>query len=113
MSKIKPLLHRVLIKPDTLDSDPVFKAAKRAGLALPEHESIKLEENRIDYGEVMDIGATAFKAYMNEGGLKEVPVKVGDRVSFAKYAGKVLMDGETKYIVLNDEDIVAIIGDNK
>lgn len=112
MSKIKPLLHRVLIKPDNLYSDPVFSAARKAGLALPEHEAIKMEENRIDYGEVIDIGATAFKAYMNEGGLSEVPVKVGDRVSFAKYAGKAIMEGDTKYIVLNDEDIVAIIGDN-
>ena len=109
---IKPLLHRVLVKPDSLDIDPMFAAAKKAGIALPEHSGIKLEENRVDSGTVVDIGATAFRAYMSEGGLTEVPVKVGDRISFAKYAGKVIMDGETKYIVLNDEDLVAVMGDH-
>lgn len=113
MTKIKPLLHRVLIKPDSLDSDPLFAAAKKAGIALPEHDSIKMEQNRVDTGVIVDIGATAFKAYMSEGGLTEVPVKVGDRVSFAKYAGKVMMSGETKYIALNDEDVIAIIGDDE
>lgn len=108
---IKPLLHRVLIKPDSLETDPVFAAAKKAGIELPDHDGIRLEANRIDYGTVVDIGSTAFRAYMNEGGLTEVPVKVGDRVSFAKYAGKVMMDGTEKYIVLNDEDLVAILGD--
>lgn len=109
---IKPLLHRVLVKPDTLDVDPTFAAAKRAGLALPDHASIKMEENRVDTGIVIDIGSTAFKAYMKEGDLDEVPVKVGDRISFAKYAGKVIMKGEEKFIVLNDEDIVAVMGDH-
>lgn len=109
---IKPMLHRVLVKPDTLESDPLFSAAKRAGLALPEISGIKMEENRVDTGTVMDIGATAFRAYMAEGNLSEIPVKIGDRVSFAKYAGKVMMDKDVKYVVLNDEDIVAIIGDD-
>lgn len=110
---IKPLLHRVLVKPDSLDSDPVFNSAKKAGLALPEHSAIKMEENRVDTGTVVDIGSTAFRAYMKEGDLDAVPVKAGDRISFAKYAGKVMMDGEERYVVLNDEDIVAIVGDSK
>lgn len=109
---IRPLLHRVLVKPDTLEIDPAFAAAKRAGLVMPEHSAIKMEENRVDTGVVIAIGSTAFKAFMNEGGIEELPVKVGDRISFAKYAGKVMMEGETKYIVLNDEDIVAIVGDH-
>ena len=109
---IKPLLHRVLVKPDTLDVDPAFAAAKRAGLVMPEHSAVKMEENRVDTGTVIDIGSTAFKAYMKEGDLEEVPVKIGDRISFAKYAGKVIMQGETKFIVLNDEDIVAVMGDH-
>lgn len=107
---IKPLLHRVLVKPDDLDVDPTFAAAARAGLVMPKHAAIEMEKNRVDTGTVLDIGPTAFKAYMKEGDLDEVPVKVGDRISFAKYAGKVMMEGEEKFIVLNDEDIVAIVG---
>jgi co-chaperonin GroES (HSP10) len=110
---ITPLLHRVLIKPDTVFEDPVFKRAKAAGLAFAQGDEFKMEENRMDTGVVTKIGDTAFRAYMKEGDLTEVPVKVGDKVSFAKYAGKVMMDGDTKYIVLNDEDIVAVIGDNE
>lgn len=111
MTKIKPLLHRVLVKPDGLEVDPVYAAARKAGLAMPDHPSVKMEENRIDTGVVMDLGNTAFRAYMAEAGVTEVPVKVGDKISFAKYAGKVIMDGDTKYVVLNDEDIVAIMGE--
>lgn len=108
---IKPLLHRVLILPDTVFEDPVFKRAKEAGLAFAQGNEFQMEQNRMDTGVVLDIGATAFKAYMKEGDLSEVPVKVGDRVSFAKYAGKAITEGDTKYIVLNDEDIVAVLGD--
>jgi len=110
-TKIKPLLHRVLVKPDGLEVAPPFAADKRAGLALPVHSAVKMEENRIDTGVVIDMGNTAFRAYMAEAGVTDVPVKVGDKISFAKYAGKVIMDGDTKYVVLNDEDIVAIMGE--
>lgn len=111
MTKIKPLLHRVLVKPDGLEVDPIYAAARKVGLAMPDHPSVKMEENRIDTGIILDIGGSAFREYMKEADLTEVPVKVGDKVSFAKYAGKVIMDGDTKYIVLNDEDIVAIMGE--
>ena len=108
---IKPMLHRVLIKPDSvLDEDPAFKRARAAGIAFAKGAEFQMEENRMDTGTVVDIGSTAFKAYMAEGNLKVDPLQIGDRVSFAKYAGKTIMDGETKYIVLNDEDIVAILG---
>ena len=108
---IKPLLHRVLIKPDTLDSDPLFAAAKKAGIALPEHDAIKMEQNRVDTGTVVKIGPSAFRAFMKEADITELPVNVGDRVSFAKYSGKVMMDGDEKYIVLNDDDCIAVLGD--
>lgn len=109
---IEPLLHRILVKPDGLEVDPAYAAAKRAGLALPDHSAIKMDENRVDTGVVLKIGPTAFRAFMKEGDLKEVPLKVGDRVSFAKYAGKTFVNGEEKLIVLNDEDVVAIMGES-
>ena len=41
--------------------------------------------------------------------------KVGDRVAFAKHTGKVFRDPKDKevlYLVQNDEDIIAVIGDD-
>lgn len=107
---IKPLLHRVLVRPDDLfEDDPLFKAAKKAGIAFAHGAELKMEENRVDTGTVVDIGPTAFRAFMREADVSEVPVKVGDRISFAKYAGKTIMDGDQKYICLNDEDLVAVV----
>jgi len=110
---IKPLLYRVLVKPDDLfQDDPVFKKAHASGIVFAQGAEIEAEKNRMDTGRVVAIGMTAFQAYMKEVGVDEVPVKVGDRVSFAKYAGKQITDEGEKYIVLNDEDLVALIGDN-
>lgn len=111
-TKIKPLLHRILVKPDQLeDVDPTFAAARRAGLALPEHPGMDLEKNRVDTGVVLALGGSAFRAYMAEADLTEVPVKVGDKISFAKYAGKIFNEDGVKYIVLNDEDVIAVMGE--
>lgn len=109
---IEPLLHRVLIKPDSLFEDPVFKKARAAGIAFAGTDELKMEENRMDTGVVIAIGPTAFKAFLAEGGMTECPIKPGDKISFAKYAGKTMMDNGEKFIVLNDEDVVAIVGDN-
>ncbi len=107
---IKPILHRVLVKPDGLYEDPIFKKARQAGLAMPDSESIRMEENRMDTGVIVDMGSSAFSAYMREADLTECPIKIGDKVSFARHAGKVIMDGDTRYIVMNDEDVVAVLG---
>jgi co-chaperonin GroES (HSP10) len=109
---IKPLLHRVLIKPDDLFEDPVFKRAREAGLAFGHSAELEAEKNRMDTGRVVAIGPTAFKAFMAEAGVTDVPLAVGDRISFAKYAGKTMMDDGERYIVLNDEDVVALLGES-
>ena len=95
---LKPLLHRVLIKPD-----PVEKTTA-SGIVLAIDE--KREQAAAESGVVVAIGDTAFVDFKTG----VIPV-VGDRVYYAKYAGKQVKDGEDKYLALNDEDIVAIIGD--
>lgn len=104
---IKPILHRILVKPDLIEEkDEAFKAAARMGL-----EVVKLEKDReqaaIDTGTVVDLGQTVFKDF----GVDESPVKIGDTVVYARYAGKVVEDHVTKikYTLLNDEDVVAVI----
>ena len=101
---IEPLGHRLLIKPLKVeDTDEVFKSARAAGIAgLDELES--KERGGIDKGEVIAVGQTAFKDFGSDPWCG-----VGDVIAYAKYAGKVIADLETKeeFLAINDEDCVA------
>lgn len=95
---IAPLLHRILVKPDSVET----KTASGIVLAINE----KREQAAAEIGTVVAIGPTCFKDF----GMDADILKGGDRVYFAKYSGKVVkdVDGE-EYTILNDEDIVAIL----
>lgn len=101
--------YRVLIKPDSLEEfDPVVARAKSAipGFKLAETEE-RQELTAVDTGIVVQIGPVAFQ---DRGG-QESWCKVGDRVSYARHGGKFLKDPEnpeTKFLVLNDEDIIMV-----
>lgn len=101
---VQPLGHRVLIKPQNVeDIDPVYKAAKAAGIEGLDF-SERREQGAVDRGIVVAIGETAFIAF---GGSPWCTI--GDYVAYAKYSGKVIVnpdDPKDKYLVLNDEDIV-------
>jgi co-chaperonin GroES (HSP10) len=60
---------------------------------------------------VVDIGPEAFRSYNRAAGFTSyVPwVKVGDRISYARYAGKWVEENEKDYLIINDEDVVAIL----
>lgn len=104
---IKPILHRIIVKPDTLeDIDEVWKRARQAGLDLGDFNERKREQAAVDTGTVLSIGPTAFKDFGADNPLKE-----GDRIVYAKYGGKAIDDPQTKikYVALNDEDVIAIL----
>lgn len=104
---IKPILHRILVKPDdVLEKDENYKKARELGLIVAEKERER-EQAAIDTGEVVDFGPTVFKDF----GVDYIPIAVGDTVVYARYAGKVIVDPATKikYVALNDEDVIAII----
>lgn len=96
--KIKPVLHRILVRPDALEETTA------SGIII-KHDTRK--EAAVETGVVLQVGNTAFESYGstydNEG------VTPGARVYFAKYAGKEVKDGDTRYLLLNDEDIVGVI----
>lgn len=101
---IKPVLHRIIVKQDSIeDKDEYYKAAKAAGILIHKDEQSR-EQLAVDTGTVVSIGATAFKDFG-----ADCPIVVGDTVVYARYAGKVIEDAGVKYVALNDEDIVAII----
>lgn len=90
--------HRVLLSPETI-KDTTEWGFQFAG------EEWKREKAATQIGVIVDIGKNAWLAFDNGDPWAEV----GDRVYFAKYAGKFIeLDGE-EYVIVNDEDIQCII----
>ena len=84
---IKPLGERVLIK--QTEQEEVTKS----GIVLPGTAS---KEKSI-IGEVLAIGA------------KVEDIKVGNKVIFEKYSGTEIKDGEESYLILEKDNVLAIV----
>lgn len=94
---IVPLLHTVLIKPDEVET----KTA--SGIVIPDLVTEK-ERKAMEYGTVVTVGPRAFIDY----GRDPTILKGGDRVSYARYSGKVIKDTDgIEYVLVNDLDILA------
>ncbi len=121
--KIKSLGWRVLVKPVTLEEDsavPEFlknsKFVIKAGMDINDERRAKVA---LEQGVVVDIGPQAFRnkewgwnAQAEAEGLWIMPIKLGDKVWFGKYAGKLIPDPEDnqEYMLLLDEDLQCLIG---
>ena len=104
---IIPTLHRILVKADRLEEvDKTFVKAKEMGIVIPEMEDRKRAQAGVDKGTVVSIGPTAFRDFNAES-----PIKEGDYIAYARFAGKIIDDPYTEedYVLLNDEDVVCII----
>ena len=102
---IEPLLHRIVVKPEKFEEfDKDIQKAKSIGLVIPELEEMKRAQASVDRGRVVSLGATAYRDYN-----VDPPIKVGDVVNYAKFAGKIIEDSGTPYILLNDEDVLCVI----
>lgn len=103
---ITPCGHRLLVRPEKIeDVDKSYAAAKKAGIYIPEMEERK-EQLAVERGIVVSLGFTAFKAF-DDG----VPwCKVGDKVAYNKYGGKLIKDPEDQqeYLILNDDDVLCV-----
>lgn len=98
--KLIPVLHRVVVIPDEIET----KTA--SGIILSVNE--KAERKAVERGTVISLGDTAFKDFK-----AEVIPEVGDVIYFAKYAGKSITEDGKEYLLLNDEDVVAIVRKEK
>ena len=93
--KIRPLHYRVIVK-------RIEEERKTAGgIVIPDNAAEKP-----DQGEVLAIGTGKV---MDDGKVRPLAVKVGDRVLFGKYSGSsVKMDGD-ELLVMREEDIMGIV----
>ena len=93
--KIQPLADRIMVK--VLEAKDVTKG----GIVLPDTAQEKPQE-----AEVVAVG----KGKVSDEGKTIAPeVKAGDKIIFGKYSGtEITMDGK-EYLILKEEDILAII----
>ena len=93
---VKPLADRILVR--RLDEPEV----KRGGIIIPDTAKEKPQQ-----GEVVAIGP----GRLNDEGKRIAPeVKKGDKILMGKYSGtEVKIDG-TDYIIMREEEVLAIVG---
>lgn len=95
---IKAICFRVLLKPDDVEE------TTKAGIHIVMDK--KLERNDQSLGTVLDIGEDAFAAFRPT--REYAGLEIGDRVFYAKRAGKWCKDPKSgeELLMVNDEDIV-------
>jgi chaperonin GroES len=93
--KLRPLHDRVIIK--RLDNE----RKTTSGIVIPENAAEKP-----DQGEVLAVGNGKVG---DDGKVRAMAVKVGDKVLFGKYSGQaVKVEGE-ELLVMREEDIMAVV----
>ena len=93
--KLRPLHDRLVVK--RLDNER--KTA--SGIVIPDNAAEKP-----DQGEVLAVGNGKI---LEDGKVRALDVKVGDKVLFGKYSGQtVKVDGDEQ-LVLREDDVMAVI----
>jgi chaperonin GroES len=93
--KFRPLHDRVLVK-------RVEEEAKtKGGIIIPDTAKEKPQE-----GEVVAVGSGAIK---EDGSIRQLDVKAGDRILFGKWSGtEVTVDGQ-ELLIMKESDILGIL----
>jgi co-chaperonin GroES (HSP10) len=98
--------HRVLVKPKELET------VSKGGIVIARPGDLeKREKAASQIGVVTQVGPMAWRAFDGSQADWKPWAKEGDTVFFVKYAGKFIYDEQTgeEFIVLQDEDILAVI----
>jgi chaperonin GroES len=93
--KIRPLQDRIIVKRIAEEEKP------KGGIIIPDTAKEKPIE-----GKVLAVGNGKV---LEDGKVRPLDVKAGDRILFSKYAGtEVKIDGE-EHLIMREEDILGVI----
>lgn len=93
--KVRPLYDRILVK--RIDTEEKTKG----GIIIPDTAKEKPQE-----GKIIALGKGKL---LEDGSIRPLDVKVGNKILFSKYGGTdVNIDGE-EYLILREDDILAIV----
>ncbi len=92
---IKPLYDRVLVK--RLESEQMTAG----GIIIPD-----TAQEKTQFGAVV---ATGDGKLMNDGSMRPLKVKAGDKILFGKYAGTEVTLGNEEYLVLREEELLGVV----
>jgi chaperonin GroES len=93
--KARPLHDRVLLK--RIEE----KEEVKGGIIIPDTAKEKPME-----GEVISVGPGKM---MEDGKRSPMDVKAGDRVLFGKYAGSEIKIDDVEYVIMREEEILAVL----
>ena len=92
---LKPLADRIVLK--RLDA----KDKTKSGLILPDSAKERPQE-----GKVIAVGTGKV---LEDGSVKSLEIKNGDRVLYGKYSGtEVIIDGD-EFLILKEEEVLAVV----
>lgn len=92
---IRPLYDRIIVK--RIEQ----QRTTAAGIVIPDTAAEKPEQ-----GEVVAVGSGRL---LQDGSVRPLQVKTGERVLFGKYAGQtVKLDGQ-EFLVMREEDVLGVI----
>lgn len=95
MANIKPLFDRVLVK--RLDREQKTSG----GIIIPESAQEKTQ-----FGSIVNVGTGRV---LQDGSLRPLSFKEGDKVLFGKYSGtEVKLDGQ-EYLILKEDEVLAVL----
>ncbi len=96
--KIKPLQDRILV-------ERVEEEVKKGGIIIPDTAKEKPQQ-----GKVIAVGPGRLD---DKGNRIPMEVKKGDYILFGKYSGNEIRIGDEEYLIMREDDVLAIIEKEK
>lgn len=94
--KVRPLHDRILVRRIEEEGE-----VKKGGIIIPDTAKEKPQE-----GEVVAVGEGR---RLDSGERQPMDVTVGDLILFGKYSGTDVNIGDDEYLILREEDVLAVI----
>ena len=92
--KVRPLHDRILVK--RLGTEEKTKG----GIIIPDTAQEKPQEGKVE--------AVGSGKILDDGSVRPLDVKVGDKVLFSKYGGTDINIDGNEYLILREEDVLAV-----